>query len=187
MLPAALTIFSKEIIIMKKNQTLKLTLAAVLCAVAVVGSMLSFPVFGSKCAPVQHVVNVLCAVLLGPWYGVAVAFAASLIRNLLGLGSLLAFPGSMCGALLAGLLYRWQPKLPLACLGEIVGTGVISSFLAWPIAHLLMGRACGPFTYFVPFMLVALTGSIIAAVLVFVLKKSGALAAMARMAGNEKN
>ncbi len=49
-----------------------------------------------------------------------------------------------------------------------------------------MGRACGPFTYFVPFMVVALTGSIIAAVLVFVLKKSGALAAMARMAGNEK-
>ena len=89
--------------------------------------------------------------------------------------------------MLAGLLYRWQPKLPLACLGEIVGTGVISSFLAWPIAHLLMGRACGPFTYFVPFMAVALTGSIIAAVLVFVLKKSGALAAMARMAGNEKN
>ena len=67
-----------------------------------------------------------------------------------------------------------------------MGTGIISSFLAWPIAHLLMGRACGPFTYFVPFMVVALTGSIIAAALVFVLKKSGALAAMERMAGEKK-
>lgn len=51
---------------MKKSNTKKLALAGVLCAVAVVGSMFSFPVFGSKCAPVQHMVNVLCAVLLGP-------------------------------------------------------------------------------------------------------------------------
>ena len=87
-----------------KTNTKKLTLAGVLCAVAVVGSMFSFPVFGSKCAPVQHMVNILCAVLLGPWYGVAVAFTASLRRNLLGLGSRMAFPGSMCGALLCGLV-----------------------------------------------------------------------------------
>ncbi|MBQ7785558.1 MAG: energy coupling factor transporter S component ThiW, partial [Clostridia bacterium] len=83
---------------MKRNRTLRLTLAALLIALAVVGSMFSFPVFGSKCAPVQHMVNVIGAVLLGPWYNLAVAFLASLLRNLLGLGSLLAFPGSMCGA-----------------------------------------------------------------------------------------
>ena len=85
---------------MQQRSIKKLALAGVLCAVAVVGSVfVSFPVFGSKCAPVQHMVNILCAVFLGPWYGVAVAFAASLLRNLLGVGSLLAFPGSMCGAL----------------------------------------------------------------------------------------
>ena len=56
---------------MKNTKVLKLTLAGILCAVAVVGSIFSFPVFGSKCAPVQHMVNILCAVLLGPWYGVA--------------------------------------------------------------------------------------------------------------------
>ncbi len=78
---------------MKREQTKKLCMAGILCAVAVVGSTLSVPVFGSKCAPVQHMVNVLCAVLLGPGYGVGVAFCASLIRNLLALGSILAFPG----------------------------------------------------------------------------------------------
>ena len=57
----------KGVLDMKKSNTKKLALAGVLCAVAVVGSMFSFPVFGSKCAPVQHMVNVLCAVLLGPW------------------------------------------------------------------------------------------------------------------------
>ena len=87
----------------RSNQTYKLAMAGILCAVAVVGSLLSFPVFGSKCSPVQHVVNVLGGVLLGPWYNLAIAFLAALIRNLLGLGSLLAFPGSMCGALLLSL------------------------------------------------------------------------------------
>ena len=91
-------------------QIKKLTLTALFTAVAVVGSMFSFPVLGSKCAPVQHLVNVLCAVTVGPWWGLAQAFMAALIRNLTGLGSPLAFPGSMCGALLAGLRHfsrRW--------------------------------------------------------------------------------
>ena len=83
---------------MKQCGTRKLCYAGILCAVAVVGSFFYIPVFGSKCVPVQHMVNILCAVLLGPFYGVGVAFCASLIRNLLGIGSLMAFPGSMCGA-----------------------------------------------------------------------------------------
>ena len=85
---------------MKQSDTVKkLAMAGVLTAVAVVGSLLSFPIFGSKCAPVQHMVNILAAVVLGPGWGVGIAFCASLLRNLLGLGSLMAFPGSMIGAL----------------------------------------------------------------------------------------
>ena len=84
---------------MKGKNIRKLTIAGVLVAVAVVGSLFSVPVLGAKCSPVQHMVNVLGAVLLGPGYAVGMAFAAALIRNLLGLGSLLAFPGSMIGAL----------------------------------------------------------------------------------------
>ena len=52
---------------MKALSTKKLALAGMLCALAVVGSVFSFPIFGSKCAPVQHMVNILCAVLLGPY------------------------------------------------------------------------------------------------------------------------
>ena len=94
---------------MKKLSVKKLALAGMLCALCVVGSVFSFPMFGSKCAPIQHMVNVTCAVLLGPWWGVGVAFVASLLRNLLGLGSLMAFPGSMFGALLC--LHRAVPHL----------------------------------------------------------------------------
>ena len=56
---------------MKQFGTRKLCYAGILCAVAVVGSFFYIPVFGSKCVPVQHMVNILCAVLLGPFYGVA--------------------------------------------------------------------------------------------------------------------
>ena len=84
------------------TSTQKLAIAGVLTAAAVAGSLISVPVAGSKCAPVQHMVNVFAAVMLGPWWGIGIAFCASLIRNLLGIGSLLAFPGSMVGALCCG-------------------------------------------------------------------------------------
>lgn len=163
----------------------KLAMAGILTAVAVIGGTLSIPVGFTRCCPMQSIVNVISGIFLGPWYSLGMAFCTSVIRNVLGTGTIMAFPGSMCGALLAGLLYRWKPKLYMACLGEIVGTGVISAFLAWPIAIFVLGKACGPLTYFAPFMIVAVTGSAIALVLVFVLSKTGAMRAMERLA--EKN
>ncbi len=161
---------------MNRIKTLRLTTAGILCAVAVVGSLLSFPVFGSKCSPVQHVVNVLAGVLLGPGYGIGMAFAASLLRNLLGLGSLLAFPGSMCGALLCGLLWKKFGHLLPALLGEVFGTGIVGGLLAYPVAIGLMGVAAGSVTftaYMIPFLISTGVGSVIAGVLLFSLKKAG--------------
>lgn len=70
--------------------TRKLAMAGILVAIAVVGSLISVPVAGSKCAPVQHMINILSAVILGPFWGVGIAFCSSLLRNLLGIGSLMA-------------------------------------------------------------------------------------------------
>ena len=161
------------------NNIKKLSTAGVLCAVAVAGSLISFPVFGSKCAPVQHMVNIFCAVLLGPGYGVMAAFVASLIRNLLGMGSLMAFPGSMCGALLGGLLYKYGKKLPFAYIGEVVGTGILGGMLSYPVAYLVMGNtAAALFTFVVPFLISTCGGTIIAMIITIPLKKSGMLAKM---------
>ena len=123
---------------MKNISVKKLALAGMLCALCVVGSVFSFPMFGSKCAPVQHMVNVLCAVLLGPWWGVGVAFVASLLRNLLGLGSLMAFPGSMFGALLCGLVYHKTKNLLATVAGEVFGTSVLGGLCAYPVATMFM-------------------------------------------------
>ena len=155
----------------------KLTLTALFTAIAVVGSMFSFPIFGSKCAPVQHLVNVLCAVTVGPWWGLGQAFLAALIRNLTGLGSPLAFPGSMCGALLGGLLYRYGKKLPFAYIGEVFGTGIIGGMLSYPVASLIMGnQSAALFTFVVPFLVSTCGGTVLAAVITVSMAKMGVLA-----------
>ena len=174
----ALATAQKEVMTMKKDRIRKLSLAGMLCAVAVVGSMFSFPVFGSRCAPVQHMVNILCAVTLGPWYGVSVAFAASLIRNLTGLGSLMAFPGSMFGALLCGIVYDRTRNNWLTYIAEVFGTAILGGLCAYPVAILLMSRSAGEiafYAYVIPFLISTAGGSILAAILVESRKKTHVL------------
>ncbi len=163
---------------MNQNKTKKIVLAGILCAVAVVGSMFSVPVFGSKCAPVQHMVNILCAVLLGPWYGVGVAFAASLIRNLLGLGSLMAFPGSMFGALLCGIVYHKTGNTWLTYLAEVFGTAILGGLCAYPIAILFMGKSAGEiafYAYIIPFLISTAGGAVLSAIIIEALRKANVL------------
>lgn len=166
---------------MKKVNVKKLAVAALFCAVAVVGSLFSFPIFGSKCSPVQHMVNILCAVLLGPAYGVGAAFVASLIRNLLGLGSLMAFPGSMFGALLCGLVYWKSKNIFATLLGEVFGTSVLGGLCAYPVAIFLMGKSAADiafYAYIIPFLISTAVGAVIATVLVYSLKEANALQKM---------
>ena len=166
---------------MKNLSVKKLALAGMLCALAVAGSVFSFPIFGSKCAPVQHMVNILCAVLLGPYWGLGVAFVASLLRNLLGLGSLMAFPGSMFGALLCGVVYHKTQKLLPTLVGEVFGTSILGGLCAYPVAILLMGKSAGDiafYAYIVPFLVSTAGGAVIAGVLLAALQRSGALHSM---------
>ena len=158
---------------MLDTRTRKLTLAGILVAVAVLGGLFSIPVLGSRCAPVQHLVNILAAVFLGPLWGIGIAFAASLLRNIAGLGSLMAFPGSMIGALCCGLAYHYTKRLGITCVAEALGTGILGALAAYPVAALLMGLNPTSYTvYIVPFLLSTGAGSILAYVLLrFLLPK----------------
>ena len=162
-----------------KENTKKLALAGLFTAAAVAGSLLSLPIAGSKCAPVQHMVNILAAVLLGPGWGVAIAFCASLLRNLMGLGSLMAFPGSMIGAVCCGLVYYKVRSLAAACVAEAFGTGILGGLCAYPVAKLLMGLVPAAVTvYIIPFLISTVAGSILAFLLLGILQKNGVLARM---------
>ncbi len=157
-----------------KTNVSKITIASVLTAVAVVGSLISFPFLGSKCAPIQHIVNVIIGITLGPWYALGSAFIASLLRNLMGIGSLLAFPGSMFGAFLCGFLYRKYKHTILAILGELFGTAVLGGLSAYPIAIILMGQdavAIAFYAYVIPFLISTGVGSVASAFIVIPLLK----------------
>lgn len=165
-------------IFMKKTNVKKLAIAGVFCSLAIVGSMFSFPVFGSKCAPIQHMVNILSAVILGPGYGFGAAFVASLIRNLLGLGSIMAFPGSMFGALVCGLVYYKTKNIFATLLGEVFGTAILGGLCAYPLAILFMGQSVADvafYAYIIPFLISTVAGAVISAVLLYSLQKTNVL------------
>ena len=150
----------------------KLTISAMLVAVAVILSSFSIPIGPSRCFPIQHMVNVLAAVFLGPVYGVSMAFCTALIRNLLGTGSLLAFPGSMVGAFVSAKYTRSKIG---AYLGEVIGTGILGGMLCYPIASMMMGQKAALFTFVGPFLASTLCGTVIAAVIITALYKSKAV------------
>lgn len=160
----------------QKETTRKLAMAGVMVAIAVVGSTFSFPVAGSKCAPVQHMVNILAAVLLGPGWGIGIAFTSSLLRNVMGLGSLMAFPGSMVGAACCGLMYRYTGHNGLTCAAEAFGTGILGGLAAYPVAKYLMGiDGIGLTAYMIPFLISTVAGSALAFVLVTALDRGGVI------------
>lgn len=147
---------------MNKDISRKAALSGLLIAIAVVFGTFSIPIFGAKMSPVQHFINVVSAVVLGPGYAVGNAFIASLLRNILGTGSLLAFPGSMAGAFLSGLLFSKFRKLEMALAGEVIGTGILGALLAYPVAALLMGKESAVFVYVIPFLISCTGGAIMA-------------------------
>lgn len=52
----------------------KITYSAIFIAIGVVCSPFNIPLGFAKCFPVQHLINVICAILLGPIYAVSCAF-----------------------------------------------------------------------------------------------------------------
>lgn len=133
-----------------------------LIAISFVGSsFISVPVGFAKIAPVQHLVNLVSAVMLGPGYAVAQAFGTSVLRNLFGTGTVFAFPGSMVGALCAGLLYKYTKKLLLAAIGEIVGTGILGALICYPIVRLFLTQQMTMWVFIPSFFLSSLIGALI--------------------------
>ncbi|MDV6377304.1 energy coupling factor transporter S component ThiW [Sporosarcina sp. GW1-11] len=142
--------------------TRKMIYMTMFVAIAVAGSaFVSFPAGIAKAYPIQHAVNVIVAIVMGPVPAVIVAFMTGLVRVLTGTGSLLAFPGGMIGALLAGVFYKAFKKNWSAGLGEIIGTGLIAPLFAVPYAKILMGTTVTAFFFFPPFLVSTISGTII--------------------------
>lgn len=143
----------------------KITAIGLLVAVGIVAAPFSIPVGVAKVYPVQHAINVLAGALFGPGPAVVAAILTSTLRNLLGTGTPLAFPGSIFGALLAGLAYHYFKREYAAAAGEVLGTGLIGALVAFPVARWLLGFEGLAYFFIVPFTLSSLAGSILGAAL----------------------
>ncbi|NLO90040.1 MAG: energy coupling factor transporter S component ThiW [Clostridia bacterium] len=146
--------------------TRKLALMALFVAIGTVTAhVIWFPAGPAKAYPMQHAINVLSAVLLGPWEAGLVALVIGILRNLFGLGTIFAFPGGIVGALLAGFMYYIFKRDIAAVIGEVVGTGIIGALLSFPLAKFVLGQEAAAFAFVVPFMVSSIAGAVLAFIL----------------------
>ncbi|KXG43670.1 energy coupling factor transporter S component ThiW [Tepidibacillus decaturensis] len=155
----------------------QLTLMAMLVAIGTITSTLIwFPAGIAKAYPMQHAINVISAVVLGPVGGITVAFLIGLLRNILGVGTILAFPGGMIGAFIAGWLYRKTKKLFWAAFGEVIGTGFLGAIASVPIAYFFLGKSVAVFFFVPSFLVSTISGSILAYLVISLLMKNEMMA-----------
>ena len=159
----------------KSIQTRVVARAIILVALGVALSpFTSIPIGVARINPTQHFVNVVGAVLLGPWWAAGIALIIAILRNALGTGTLLAFPGGMIGAFLAGLLFRATRNIYVSALGEIVGTGLFGALVsALLVAPVLMGKSMALGALILAFSGSTVLGSIIGVLGLKLLERAG--------------
>ena len=156
-------------------ETRKVARAIILVAIGVaISPFTSIPIGIARINPAQHFVNVVGAVLLGPWWATGIALVIGILRNALGTGTLLAFPGGMIGAFLAGLVYHYTRNLYLGALGEILGTGFLGAVVSVLIvAPVFMGKAMAMGAMMIAFSGSTLLGSIMGIFALRLLERAG--------------
>lgn len=150
-----------------------MVLSAVFASVAVALSGLSFPVGPVRCFPIQHAVNVASGIILGPFWAVMSALVASIVRNMMGMGTLFAFPGSLFGALCVGLAARRlsaQNQL-YAAFAEPIATTILGAGVASLIVAPFLGKSVGYPFFALSFFASSAPGALLGALLTRVLLK----------------
>jgi len=162
------------------QQLRRLVLAAMFAALGTLLGPLSIPVAGTKLFPLQHTVNAVAGILLGPWYAAGAALVTASLRNMLGWGTPFAFAGSPFGALVVGYAYRVL-RSDVAALLEPVGTGPIGATLAALVVAPLIGKHLTLWALQVLFLSSSIPGAILGYIVIRILRRlpAGAWAAEA--------
>ena len=167
----------------KSDVILKLVVLSLLIALGVVIS----PILRVEgMCPMAHLINIVCSVLMGPWYSLLCATVIGIIRMLtMGIPPL-ALTGAVFGAFLSGVFYRMSKgKILMAVAGEIIGTGIIGALASYPVMTLLWGKEGLSWLFYVPsFICGTLIGGSIAYVFLRKLASNGMLARMQRSVGS---
>ncbi len=153
-----------------RSEQEKLVLTAIFSALGVVLSPVFFPVGPTKCYPFQHALNGLAGVLIGPIYAGLAALITGIIRNMLGTGTIFAFPGGIPGALVVGLIYIITRR-DEAALCEPIGTfigALLSAFIVGPIT----GKTMAPELFIIAFLMSSIPGSILGYIVLKIVRRA---------------
>ena len=159
-----------------KNQKvlLKMVMLAMFVALGVVIS----PILRVEgMCPMAHLINITCAVFMGPAYSFICAVLIGVIRMAtMGIPPL-ALTGAVFGALLSGVFYKVSKgKIIAAVLGEVIGTGIIGAIVSYPVMTYLWGKRGLTLFFYVPsFIMGTLIGGSIAYLLLKRLAVTGML------------
>ncbi|NFM71359.1 energy coupling factor transporter S component ThiW [Clostridium botulinum] len=168
---------------MEKNSKLlkKLMLAMIVAMGIVISPILRI----EGMCPMAHFINILCSVILGPWYSLLCATLIGVIRMFFMGIPPLALTGAVFGAFLSGVSYRVSKgKLICAIVGEVIGTGVIGAILSYPIMTFIWGRTGLTWMFYVPsFIMATLIGGTIAFIFLGALSRIGNLTKIQRSLG----
>ncbi|MBP2649314.1 MAG: thiW protein [Firmicutes bacterium] len=166
----------------RKTGLLKMVMLSMLIALGVVISPL-LRIEGM--CPMAHLINIVCSVLLGPWYSLLCATLIGMLRMMLMGIPPLALTGAVFGAMLSGVFYRASKgKLICAVFGEIFGTGVIGAIVSYPVMTFVWGKQGLTWMFYVPlFICGTLIGGTIAYIFLKSLRKTGILANFQRRLG----
>ena len=156
------------------NGILKLTVLSMLVALGVVIS----PILRVEgMCPMAHFINIVCSVVMGPWYSLLCATLIGIIRMAaMGIPPL-ALTGAVFGAFLSGVFYRISKgKIICAVVGEVIGTGIIGAIVSYPVMTYLWGRDGLSWMFYVPsFICGTLIGGSIAYVFLRKIASNGML------------
>lgn len=168
----------------KSKGLLKMIVLSMLVALGVVISPILR--FEGMC-PMAHLINIVCSVLLGPWYSLLCATLIGIIRMVTMAIPPLALTGAVFGAFLSGVFYRMSKgKIISAVAGEIIGTGIIGAIVSYPVMTFLFGKEGLSWFFYVPsFICGTLIGGSIAFVFLRKLSNSGMLKKLQSMLGAE--
>ena len=132
----------------KKSGLIKMTFLAMMVAIGVVIS----PILRVEgMCPMAHLINIVCSVMMGPWYSLLCAVLIGIIRMMFMGIPPLALTGAVFGAFLSGVLYRASGgRMIFAVIGEVIGTGIIGAMVSYPVMAFLMGRGGLSVMFYVP-------------------------------------
>lgn len=156
---------------MNNIDTRILVYTAIFGALGAALGWISFPVGPTKVYPLQHTINVVAGVLIGPWAVISALIAAT-VRYTTGMGSIYAFPGSPFGALVVALLYKITKK-DVSALGEPIGTVVIGATISGLlIAPFMTQDAPTVWFFWTAFAASCIPGAVLGYIIVKILRRS---------------